>query len=162
MFVIPLPRVRVPAACSAFDGIWLLAMQIDALLEELAASGRLLRGPRADEARRLIDEKRELRWRLRAILDGNDARHLHLAGLLAALRAGCGLEDLAAAGPGLPGLFAGRGTLRVRLERLAALEQRLLDCATQLRERFGDDLYRDEFRVGAQLADAHLAVYRSW
>ena len=153
--------VRVPAACSSRDGIWLLTLQLEAMLEGLGASARLLAGDEAREARRIADEKRDYHWRLRAILDGLDARDLRLHGQRAALLAVCGLDDLLDPAPALPGLFAGRRSLLARIERLTRLEKRFHGCAEELRRRFPEDRYRDEFRVGAQLADAHLERWQT-
>jgi len=153
--------VTLPAACSPRDGVWLLVLQLEAQLEGLEHAGRLLRDRAADEAAGLLAEKRELHWRLRAILDAHDARDLRLGGTRAALVAACGLTDLVEAPPSRPGLFAGRRALAARLDRLEALEQRFHATAAELRRRFPEDRFHDAFRTGAQLADAHLERWQT-
>lgn len=153
--------VRVPAACSSRDGIWLLLLQLEAMLEGVGASSRFVKGDAAAEVRRIGDEKSEFHWRLRAILDGLDAGDLRLHGQRVGLLAACQLEDLLDDDGAPARLFGGRRALMARIERLLSLEKRFLGCAEELRRRFPDDPYRDEFRVGAQLSDVHLERWQT-
>jgi hypothetical protein len=141
--VIDPQRIRVPAACSPLEGIYLLALLLRGQRERLSSLGRLLDSVQAAPVTERLRDVEELLWRLRAILAGADPAPSQEPALLALLE----LSGLAEAAPPVPAV---RGwSVRERRRRLLAdLEQgriallivadqcRALPAATEFDEEF--------------------------
>lgn len=150
----------LPASLSPREGILLLSLFLSAQITRLEHLLRLLEGQRRESLEPLLGDKQELQWRFRTLLASLDSRGWGDDGQQKALVEATGLTEMLQVEKEVPGrLFRERQAAKA-LKELIETEGGFEHFAARCRERFEQSLYKDEFRICAQLAADHSQRFR--
>lgn len=146
----------LPASLSPQEGILVLSLLLRTQVLRLREALRLVKGDARTRLEAVLKDKEELTWRCQSLLGSLDANGFREGGVSAALVERCRLQGDVHYRRRIPGRLFKRRQVRQRLEELGGTERTFELLAGACRERFQESMYRDEFRICAQMAEDHL------